>query len=434
MTLQHGKMEHFKDVHFFYTPSQGNIYTMTDIQLVNGSTKLLVASLKREIFCFDFQESSSGLLIPTTKEVSFTYIPNGAEIISIDAFNKSTNSNEFVIGITIIKNSNDSEGHLETYLNIYAGEETEDFNIENIAQSCLNVELNFIPYKLFHTYLVTFEDNAMVNKEIVFVLSGSDNQIHIFRENTTDHTYKEIENKDHFPEFSKTPSPVVWIDIYYSDDFKERITSFACECGYVKLLKVDVVSNKLVYNFSTRFGNYISKVYIFPEFNSVTDYSFEKSTFLRELDIKSRGTSKKLNLVVVNTILPAVIFHDVLEFGLSNYATLPRIDSTSVLSSCEVADIDFDGQKEILIGTSGEKIMMYKKDKKGNWCLEELKKISAPVLGLKYIDITGDGVKDLVILSMRGVHVLQHDSSRLQTILDKKIQNLALPNISEVIS
>lgn len=34
--------------------------------------------------------------------VSF-YSTGGAEIISIDAFNKSENSNEFVIGITIIK-------------------------------------------------------------------------------------------------------------------------------------------------------------------------------------------------------------------------------------------------------------------------------------------------------------------------------------------
>ncbi|KAG5899511.1 hypothetical protein JTB14_008200 [Gonioctena quinquepunctata] len=190
------KMEQFKD-------------------LVNGTTKLLVASLKREIFCFEFQESSTGSLIPTTKEVSFTYIPNGAEIISIDSFNKSTTSNEFVIGITIIKNSNDSESHLETYLNIYSGEDTEDFNIENIAQSCLNVELNFIPYMLFHTHLVTWKNGQIENKEIVFVLSGSDNQVHIFRENTTDHIYKEIDNKDHFPEFSKTPSPVTWIDIYY---------------------------------------------------------------------------------------------------------------------------------------------------------------------------------------------------------------------------
>lgn len=113
-------MDHFKDAHYFYIPSQGNVYTMTDLKLANGSIKLLVASLKREVFCFEYQESPTGSLVPTTKEISFTYIPSkfafsfflqfsnyividGAEIISLDAFNKSSTTNEFVIGITIIK-------------------------------------------------------------------------------------------------------------------------------------------------------------------------------------------------------------------------------------------------------------------------------------------------------------------------------------------
>ncbi|CAH1116569.1 unnamed protein product [Phaedon cochleariae] len=419
-------MEQFRDVQFFYTPSQANVYTKTEIQLMNGATKVLVASLKREIFCFEFQESPTGSLIPTTKEISFTYIPNGAEIISIDAFNKSTTTNEFVIGITIIKNSNDTEGHLETYLNIYSGEEADDFNIENIAQSCLNVELSFIPYKLLHTYLIGWKDDQIVSKEIVFILSGSDNQVHVYRENIADHIYKEIDNKEHFPEFSKTPSPIIWIDIHYTGDFVDRVSSFACECGYVKLFKVNVKSNKVVYDLSTRFGNYISKVLLFPEHNPRTTYTFQKGNFMKEHKPDPERT-EVLNLVVVNTILPAVVFHDVLQYGLSNYATLPRIDSTSVLTSCEVADIGFNGMKSILIGNSTKEIMLYEKNKEKGWCLEEIKTFSAPILGIKYIDITGDGVKDLVVLSMRGVHVLQYDLSLLQSILNEKIQNMLLP-------
>lgn len=51
--------------------------------------------------------------------------------------------------------------------------------------------------------------------------------------------------------------------------------------------------------------------------------------------------------------------------------------------------------------------MLYKKKGEKGWCLEEIKSIVAPILGLKYVDMSGDGVKDLVILSMKGVHVLQ---------------------------
>lgn len=51
--------------------------------------------------------------------------------------------------------------------------------------------------------------------------------------------------------------------------------------------------------------------------------------------------------------------------------------------------------------------MLYKKNKEKGWCLEEIKTIVSPLLGLKYVDMSGDGVKDLAVLSMKGVHVLQ---------------------------
>lgn len=111
-----------KDAHYFPLPSQGSIYTFSNIKLANNSNKLLVASLKREVYCFEYHEETSGILVPSLKEISFTYIPSNlfnyticnlikvwvlflgaAEIISIDAFNKSETSNDFVIGITIIK-------------------------------------------------------------------------------------------------------------------------------------------------------------------------------------------------------------------------------------------------------------------------------------------------------------------------------------------
>lgn len=68
-------MEELFESHYFHLPSQGNIYTMTDLQMANDLCKLLVASLKRDIFCIEYQESPVGL-IPTAKEVSFTYIPS----------------------------------------------------------------------------------------------------------------------------------------------------------------------------------------------------------------------------------------------------------------------------------------------------------------------------------------------------------------------
>lgn len=90
-----------------------------------------------------------------------------------------------------------------------------------------------------------------------------------------------------------------------------RITSLACECGYVKLLRVNVEENKVLYNFSTRFGNYVSRVYISPQYELKTNFGFLKTQIFKKFEnLKNNGTDndKNLNLIVVNSILPPVIF------------------------------------------------------------------------------------------------------------------------------
>lgn len=88
--------------------------------------------------------------------ILFSYLNlGGAEIISIDAYNKSDTEDSFVIGITIMKTNADA---IERYLNIYTegavdGEGDEGSSIEAIAQNCLNVELSYTPYHLYHTVL-----------------------------------------------------------------------------------------------------------------------------------------------------------------------------------------------------------------------------------------------------------------------------------------
>lgn len=59
---------------------------------------------------------------------------------------------------------------LETYLNIYSdSDESKEFHIENIAQNCLNVELNFIPYHLTHSELLTWSEDNCITKEVASI-------------------------------------------------------------------------------------------------------------------------------------------------------------------------------------------------------------------------------------------------------------------------
>jgi hypothetical protein len=113
-----------------------------------------------------------------------------------------------------------------------------------------------------------------------------------------------------------------------------------------------------------------------------------------------------------------------LTCGLSKYVSLPRHDYTCVLTCCQIADVDFDGEKEILVGNSAEEIMLYKRDPDKGWCLEELKMFSSPIISMKYVDLLEDGVNELVVLSMKGVHFLQHDFLHVDKVLSDKIKQL----------
>ena len=54
------------------------------------------------------------------------------------------------------------------------------------------------------------------------------------------------------------------------------------------------------------------------------------------------------------------VFYDLETEGLSKSKALPSSDEFDVATCCTLADIDFDGNQEILIGTYGELVLVYK--------------------------------------------------------------------------
>jgi hypothetical protein len=50
---------------------------------------------------------------------------------------------------------------------------------------------------------------------VVWLLSGSDEKIHMFREDQANHCYSEVNVADYFPELAEPPSIILWLDIYH---------------------------------------------------------------------------------------------------------------------------------------------------------------------------------------------------------------------------
>lgn len=65
-----------------------------------------------------------------------------------------------------------------------------------------------------------------------------------------------------------------------------------------------------------------------------------------------------------------------------------------------------DGNNEILLGTYTQEIVVFTLIK-NQWQLTDRRKFDAPIHSMCYLDLTGDGVRELVVLTQRGVYILQ---------------------------
>lgn len=380
----------FVEDSFSRFPSQSNMYGLCQA----GEQELLAATLKGKVVCFRYQELQQKVR-PVAKEVQFTYIPVDAEIVSIDAFNKSPPKRGLVVGITFIKDSGDKA---TPFLNIYCDYEPgSEFNLESIAQSCLNLELQFTPFQLYHTE-VQCDDGG---KETVFLLSGHDQRIHLYKENASLHQFEEQPVERLFPELEQLPSNVLWLDMLSTDEGR-RLSAFGCQSGCVGLAVVDQTGPEILQSWRVQFDSPISTVLLFP------------------LSCKSVPSTKTegeemggYNLLVTSTIDLAVVYRDVQEHGLAHSMCLTESDQWDAVLSALVIDLDFDGRKEVLLGTYGQELLCYKYQAAvsggdGQFQLQWRRSFKSPLLSIIYLDLTGDGMKELAVLTLKGLHILQH--------------------------
>ena len=81
------------------------ICIVQDYKAPEASVKAsLIIGLRLRLLKVNFvdQEGDGEAAFPEVKDLQFTYIPSGAEIVSIDAFSRSSNKRDFVIGSFLV--------------------------------------------------------------------------------------------------------------------------------------------------------------------------------------------------------------------------------------------------------------------------------------------------------------------------------------------
>ncbi|RXN05249.1 kaptin [Labeo rohita] len=361
----------FVEDSFSRFPSQSNIYGLCRA----GEQELLAATLKGKVVCFRYQDLQRKIR-PVAREIQFTYIPVDAEIVSIDAFNKSAPKRGLVVGITFIKDSGDKA---TPFLNIYCDYEPgSEFNLESIARCIVEMD----PVRL------CFSSVGMISAYI----------------------------------FTKS---VLWLNVL-SIDQNRRLTTFGCQNGSVGLSLVNQKGPEILQNWRVQHDSPISTVLLFPskqQHQSNDTNSSQMETF---------------NLLVTSAIEMAVVYRDVEQYGLSKQLCLAESDQCDAVLCALVVDLDFDGQHELLLGTYGQDLLCYKFHQPMGAFEDKLqllwkRSFKSPLLSLIYLDLDGDGLRELAVLTLKGLHVLQHSLRTTADLVLHRLSTLAsrLPTSSK---
>ncbi|XP_073494078.1 KICSTOR complex protein kaptin [Phyllobates terribilis] len=408
-------------------PSQSNVYGLSVLPCAGGGGgggghELLAATLKGKVTSFKYQELRDKVRAGA-RELQFTYIPVDAEIVSIDSFSKSPPKRGLVVGITFIKDSGDKASF---FLNIYCDYEPgSEYNLDSIAQSCLNLELKFTPFQLCHAEV---QDGDQ--QETVFLLGGNDQYIHLYKENEGLHQFEEQPVEHLFPELRDLPSNVTWLSVHNIPDTQRRITAYGCQSGYFCVSHVDQGKREILQSWSLQQDGPLSKVLIF----SMPDTPVGDTCAWNEVET-CRAFREQYNVLVTSTIELSAVYWNILENGLREQLLLPSSDQFDSVLCAVTADVDFDGDPEILLGTYGQELLCYKY-MEGHFQLMWQRSFPSPLLCIAHVDLTWDGLCELAIVCLKGLHILQQSlaktSERLIQRLRHQVENAGMSDTSPV--
>ncbi|KAM9590738.1 KICSTOR complex protein kaptin-like isoform 2-T2 [Morphnus guianensis] len=319
------------------------------------------------------------------------------------------------------------------------------------AESCLNLELQFTPFQLCHTECVphplphpamprsptpappTLAPSLLRPRRVcigdkpktVFLLSRNNLSVRLYKENEGSHQFEEQPVQHLFPELQDLPSnspppprSVLWLDVCNIPGAGQHITAFGCQSSYVHVAQVDQAS-RVLQSRSIQQDGPISKVLVFllPSELGAGTAQDGKGTGTAG-SMRHRGdaiATQGYSVLVTSTIELSVVYRDILTNGLGNQLILPASDQYDSVLCALVTDVDFDGACEIFLGTYEQELLCYKYtsttgNPPGEFRLLWTRRFPSPLLSMLYTNLTADGLCELAIVCLKGLHVLQQHS------------------------
>ncbi|CAG9310867.1 KPTN [Blepharisma stoltei] len=248
-------------------------------------------------------------------------------------------------------------------------------DVTGMTEHSFAQDLDFVPYKV---YMRDLDD------ELIIFLGGSDCRLHLYK---ADFEYLSpvvsgpLESLTRDDELIQHQAPVMAMHTQRNITF--ILIGIACQNGDTKLLK---------YSHNKQWNKEAS-------WHVILDGPIS-GLLLFKLEA---GIS---DLLVASAVGYAVVYRDVAQEGLARKNIIP---CTQDAITCVVtSDIDFDGQREIILGTYNQTVCCYKL--KGNvFELIWSKTFPQPIMSICELDINRDGIFELIVVTMYGISVFSPD-------------------------
>lgn len=254
-----------------------------------------------------------------------------------------------------------------------------------------------------------------------------------------------------FPELATIPTvKILHMDFHVSSESRPfRLAAFGAQDGWIGVVQTDMEQLTVLQQLNFSHESPITSIKLFNQFPSAHgSLSLESRSRFEPADFPpSKLPDPRFDLLVCSSFEPAVVYSRIFDhkyLSLDNQIVLPLSADFDHVNCASVGDFNFDGLPEIVLGTFGQHLLFYQWDSAkpadedasltldGGYRLVAQKSLIGPVHCISPpLDLVGDGLDAMVVLSGRGLHVFQHDIESILDLIRKRIDSSALLNFPE---
>ncbi|KAG0086306.1 hypothetical protein BGZ93_001175 [Podila epicladia] len=379
------------------------------------------------------------------------------EIVSMDAFERVDDRGcQLVVTVAIAKAEDQAQFEIRCYgANTFGTSIKELFLGLPCSKDVQTIPVSWAPTKITHAPL---DDDPF---EMAILVGGSDSCVHFYLQDESSGAYSEKPIESYFSVLSSFPyCEYCVLSLTIKDYPTYRVVAAGTQNG---TLNVGIIPRDPV---TLKLDRTNAKSHTIVLFAPITTLNFFTSRVQsRNVPVQDSHPTEGIHLLVTCAIEQVWVYSDIITDGLLKRTDLAECSYHDSILAAHVMDADWDGHNELLIGTYGRQLMVFKglptgqlpysntayssshvshlhqqhhlhqhhnyslekndhTDPGGNFGMTWNRRFASPVYGIASADLNDDGLEELIITTLNGVSFFIPDPITAKRRLAQAIERM----------